>query len=99
VKRVQAADFPELRRVLSGYLHEDFLDEHGTPAAALRAFQEDANDSERQRFLTEARRFLERTAPLELDEVRALLLRLGCRWTPPSRKALRALLAGTTAPR
>jgi hypothetical protein len=98
VKRVQAAEFPELQRVLSGYLHEDFLEEYGTPAAALQAFREDADDTERHRFATEARRFLERTAPLEFHEVRALVAGLGCRWAPPSRRALRALLAETADP-
>jgi hypothetical protein len=34
-----------------------------------------------------ARRLLEQTAPLAFGEVRALLQRLGCRWTPPSHKA------------
>jgi hypothetical protein len=95
VTRVQAADFPELQRVFSGYLHEDFLEEYATPAAALRAFLDDADDSERRRFAREARRFLERTAPLELDELRTLMAHLGCRWTPPSRAALRAVLAET----
>jgi hypothetical protein len=96
VKPLKAPDFPALRHVFSGYLHEDFLDEYGTPVAALRAFLQDADDSERLRFLAEARRFLERTASLDFKEVRALIARLGCRWMPASRKALAALLAETT---
>jgi hypothetical protein len=81
-----------MQRVFAGYLHEDFLEEYGTPLAALRAFHEDANASERQRFSSEARRFLERTATLDFSDVRILVARLGCRWTPRSRKALVALL-------
>ena len=96
MKALKPSDFPELQRVFAGYLHEDFLEEYGTPIAALRAFQEDADHSERQRFLTETRRFLERTARLDFNEVRALIARLGCRWTPPSRKAMVALLAEAT---
>jgi len=99
VKALKASDFPALQRVFSGYLHEDFLDEHGTPAAALRAFQEDADHSERRRFRTEARRFLQRSAPIDFKDVRAVMARLGCRWTPPSRKALVALLAEIANPR
>ncbi len=37
-----ASEFPELARVFSGYLHEDFVAQHGSPEAALRAFREDA---------------------------------------------------------
>lgn len=98
MKKLKPSDFPELQRVFAGYLHEDFLEEYGTPIAALRAFQEDADDSERQRFRTETRRFLERTARLDFKEVRALIARLGCRWTPPSRKAMVTLLTEATNP-
>jgi hypothetical protein len=94
----KASDFPELQRAFTGYLHEDFLEEYETPAAALRAFQDDADQAENQRFRTEARRFLDRTAGLEFNEVRALMARLGCRWTPPSRKALTALLTDAISP-
>ena len=93
MKRVKAADFPGLQRVFSGYLHEDFLDEYGTPAAALRAFRDDADPSARLQFATEASRFLARTGQVPFTEVRMLVARLGCRWTPPSRHALIALLA------
>jgi hypothetical protein len=98
VKAVKPSDFPEMQRVFAGYLHEDFLEEHGTPRAALRAFYEDANASERQRFSKEARRFLERTATLDFSDVRVLVARLGGRWTPPSRKALVALLTEAANP-
>jgi hypothetical protein len=94
----KASDFPELQRAFTGYLHEDFLEEYETPAAALRAFQDDADQAENRRFRTEARRFLDRTAGLEFNEVRALMARLGCRWTPPSRKALTALLTDAIRP-
>ncbi|MEP7305077.1 MAG: contact-dependent growth inhibition system immunity protein [Acidobacteriota bacterium] len=96
MKRLKASDFPGLQKVFSGYLHEDFLDEYGTPAAALRAFRDDADPAERLQFSTEARRFLERSGQVPFNEVRVLVARLGCRWTPPSRHALIALLAETT---
>jgi hypothetical protein len=98
VKPLRSSDFPELRRVFSGYLHEDFLDEYGAPATALRAFLEEADSSERLRFRTEVRRFLECTAPLDLKDARALIARLGCRWVPSSRRALRTLLAEIVEP-
>jgi len=92
MKKLKPSDFPELQRVFAGYLHEDLLEEYGTPLAALRAFLEDANASERQRFLRETRRFLADTATLDFSNVRALVAGLGGRWTPRSRKALVALL-------
>jgi DNA-binding MurR/RpiR family transcriptional regulator len=98
MKTLNASDFPELQRAFSGYLHEDFLEEYETPVAALRAFQDDADAGEVQRFKKEARRFLDRTADLEFKDVRALMSRLGCRWMPPSRKALTAMLADAIAP-
>jgi hypothetical protein len=32
MKRVPASDFPALRQFFGGYLHEDFVEEHDTPA-------------------------------------------------------------------
>lgn len=92
MKTLKPSDFPELQRVFTGYLHEDFLDEYGTPRAALRAFHDDANGSERRRFSAEMRRFLEQTATLDFNELRAVIARLGCHWSPRSRQALVSLL-------
>jgi hypothetical protein len=94
MKRVHASDFPELRKVFSGYLHEDYLEEHATAAAALRAFEADADEHERRRFHAEVKRFLDVTSPLDFADVRSLLTQLGCRWTPPTREALIATLTG-----
>ena len=90
MKRMPA--FRELRRVFAGYLHEDLLVENGSPEAALRSFRLDADPAEAQRFRKEVTRFLAYTAPLEFDDVRDLLAELGCRWIPPSREAMVALL-------
>jgi hypothetical protein len=87
--------FPELRRVFDGYLHEDVLVEHGTPEAALRAYRADADLADRRRFRSEVKRFLAQTRGLDFDSVRALVSQLGCRWIPPSREALIALLTET----
>lgn len=97
MKVLKAAEFPELQRVFSGYLHEDFHEEYATPAAALRSFYEDANPDERQRLRSEASRLLDRIDRIPMTGLRALLSALGCRWMPPSRKALVALLAEIAA--
>ena len=93
MKRAKASDFPELQRIFSAYLHEDFLEEYDTPAAAVRAFLADADAGERARFRKEAKRFLAVTAAYDLPKLRTLLSRLGSRWTAPSREALIALLS------
>jgi hypothetical protein len=86
------SSFSALRQVFTGYLHEDFLVEHGTPAAAMRAFRADASPAEINRFRAESARFLAETEPLDFAAVRALVSRLGSKWVPPSRDALTALL-------
>jgi hypothetical protein len=90
--RVSASSFPELRRFFSGYLHEDFLVDAGTPEAALRMFWADASADEQRRFRREAKRFLAQTTTLERDALRDLIHLLGCRWVPPTRETLIGLL-------
>jgi hypothetical protein len=94
--RVKASAFPELRRVFSGYLHEDVFAEADTADAALRTFWDDAAPDERRRFQREVARFLAITAPLNLDDVRDLVQQLGSRWIPPSREALVSLLTSAS---
>jgi hypothetical protein len=91
--RVKTSDFPELRRVFAGYLHEDFLEDYGTPAEALRAFIEEASAAERTRFREETRRFLDCTSDLDFAKLLALVGRLGSRWRPSSREALVSTLS------
>ena len=83
--------FPALERTFSGYLHEDFTAEYGSPEAALRAFRDDASPAEWRRFQREVKRFVELVDGRDLGQVRMLLHRLGCRWTPASRDALISL--------
>ena len=91
--RGKPAGFPELERVFSGYLHEDVLEESGTPEAALKTFWAEAAPDERRRFQHEVTRFLAHTSTLDLGALRDLVWELGCRWTPPSPAALAGLLA------
>jgi hypothetical protein len=93
MKRIDASEFPQLKRALSGYLHEDFLEEYHSPRAALAAFLAEASTGERLRLAREARRFLDLTRDLEFADVVALLHRLGARWQPESREVLAALLS------
>ena len=89
--RATPSAFPALRRVFSGYLHEDAIAEHGSVEAALNAFRADASPVEWRRFQKEAARFLKQTAALDPADFRSAVDRLGCRILL-SRKALLALL-------
>ena len=84
--------FPHLRQVFTGYLHEDFAVEHGSPEAAMRAFRKDASTADLRGFRREVKRFLAHITTLEFEKVRELLEQLGARWSPPSQEALVKLL-------
>jgi len=89
---LDASRFPELRRVFEGYLHEDFLAEHGSAAAAIAAFRADADAGEARAFRDEARRFLTLTTALDFEDVQRLVTRVGSRWVPASREELETVL-------
>ena len=90
--RVDPSRFPELRRVFEGYLHEDFVAEHGSAAAAIEAFRADASAAEARAFRDEARRFLAATSALDFAEVQRLVTRVGSSWIPGSRGELERVL-------
>ncbi|HEY2434442.1 MAG TPA: contact-dependent growth inhibition system immunity protein [Vicinamibacterales bacterium] len=91
--RAATAEFPELTRVFSGYLHEDFAAEYGSPDAALQAFREDASPDEWRRFQREAARFVRWAEAGRFSDVGALAQQMGSRWSPPSHDALIALVS------
>jgi len=92
-----ASEFPELARVFSGYLHEDFVAQHGSPEAALRAFREDASPMEWRRFQREAKRLVELADDRDFEHICHVLQQLGSRWLPPSRAELIAVLTSAKA--
>jgi hypothetical protein len=94
--RLAPSAFPALRRIFSGYLHEDALVDAGTPEEALRTFWSDATLKERRQFQREARRLLAHISTLDLDAMRDLVRQFGSRWIPPSRDALVALLTAAS---
>src|SRR5262249_23001089 len=96
--RGAGSEFPELERVFSGYLHEDFAAEYGSPEAALRAFHDDASPAEWRRFQREAKRLAALAESRDFEEVCTLLQQLGSRWVPPSRDVLIALLTSPANP-
>lgn len=84
--------FPALAQFVAGYLHQDFVAEHGTPAGAVLAFLKDANDEERAAFRAEARQFLEAAAFRRWADVTQTFADLGGAWLPQSRADLLTLI-------
>jgi CdiI immunity protein len=96
-KPVLRTDVPALVAFLSGYLHQDLLEEHASPEAALHAFMAVASPAERERLAADWHTFYTRTAAWPLTAVRRALADLGSAWVPPTRSRLEALFA--TIPR
>jgi hypothetical protein len=92
-KPVLRTDVPALVAFLSGYLHQDLLEEHASPEAALRAFMVAATPAERERLAADWHTFHTRTAAWPLPAVRRALTDLGSAWVPPTRSRLEALFA------
>ncbi len=90
--------YPALSQFAAGYLHEDFVTEHGTAKGAREAFLRDASASERTAFAKEGQRFVAETAALPWAEARAAFFSLGGAWRPASRAALEALFETPIAP-
>jgi len=83
--------FPALSQFAAGYLHEDFVAEHGTVKGAREAFLRDASARERAAFGREGQRFVDETAALPWVDARAAFTALGGAWRPASRAAITAL--------
>jgi hypothetical protein len=90
--------YPALSQFAAGYLHEDFVVEHGTVKGAREAFLRDASARERAAFGREGQRFVEETAGLSWADARGAFAALGGAWRPASRAALTALFEAPATP-
>jgi hypothetical protein len=88
----EAEEFPMLSQFVAGYLHEDFVQVHSTPAGAMRAFLADASAAERDQLRQEATRFLSAASTRPWPEVASAFHRLGGAWSPRTRAELASLL-------
>jgi hypothetical protein len=92
-RSVHLDDFPALRDFLIGYLHEDFVADHGSPEGAVRAFARDADEGELQALKDDSSRFAARIDTWSWTDARRALRSLGGGWAPASRAALKSFLA------
>jgi hypothetical protein len=86
-----AADYPRLAEFFDGYLHEDFREEYGSPAAAAQAYCNDASHQqvvEAHAEWTILRKSLEGQSVSKWQDA---LLKLGGSWRPQSPEDLLSL--------
>ena len=70
---ISPANFPNLRRFLRGYFHQDLADEYGTPQEAVETFCEDADTDERLAVAREWSHFIELVKGHAASDVNRLL--------------------------
>ena len=81
--QISASTFPALHQFLRGYLHQDWQEEHDSPAEAARQFCHDASPEERQEVALQWAAFRERTKNLSLPALSGVLSHdLGAEWNP-----------------
>jgi hypothetical protein len=85
------SDYPALREMLPAYLHQDFADEYGTAAAAIKGFLEEAGGDEILQVKEDWVRFRKSLAGRPLKEIQTAVGRLGSAWTPQSEADLKRL--------
>lgn len=95
---LSAVQFPQLESFFSGYLHEDFHVDYGSPEGALRAWRLSASTKESQQFDREVERLLDAASKLPFDTVAAFVRRgLGSAWRPSDPARLQKLFAAARA--
>src|SRR5512135_758204 len=80
--QISAADFAALREFLRGYLHEDVVEEYGSPERAVQQFCYDADSSQVETVASQWRQLLQQTQGQPIAELNRVLNRkLGCAWS------------------
>jgi hypothetical protein len=88
-ERFSASRLPALARFLGGYLHQDWQDEHVSPADAAQQFCDEASKEERESAAREWEVFRSETKNLSLPVISSLLSdHLGAAWNPKTTEAL-----------
>lgn len=87
------SDLSALRAFVGGYLHQDFVAEHKTPAVALDVYCRETGRREILELESDLDHFIKKTSNLSFTEARELFVReLHSGWAPPNRAALARLL-------
>ncbi len=84
-------DYSALQDFFGGYLHEDFAEEYGSAAEALRTFLSDASGDEIQNVKEEWQRFRAVLKDRPFTEIQSAFRRLGAAWQPGTAGEISAL--------
>jgi len=97
--RARASTYPQIEAFFGGYLHQDFVEEHGDLAGAVAAFARDANAQERRALAREWRAFRQdQRRATTLAATRSAVGRLGAAWAPRRKADLAELDRLASAP-
>jgi hypothetical protein len=90
-KPFDPADYPALREFFPAYLHQDFGDEYGSAAQAVKGFLSDASGDEILQVKDEWQAFRHAFSDRAVSEIRSALGELGSEWQPQSEAELKVL--------
>jgi hypothetical protein len=86
--RISSADYSGLREFFSGYLHEDFRDEYGSPSGAVRAFRGDGSNEEIAQVRSEWTKLRSAFRARPITDFQEALRKLGSGWQPQEEEEL-----------
>jgi len=89
--KFEPANFPALGDYLPAYLHEEFADEYGTAAEAVKTFLADASGDDIQNLREEWTLFRKTLAGRPIGDVQHALEALGVAWHPETEQELAAI--------
>ena len=85
---ISPSDYPGLREFFSGYLHEDFRDEYGSPSGAARAFKGDGSNDEIAQVRNEWGKLRSALRGKPITDFQDALRKLGSGWQPQEEEEL-----------
>jgi CdiI immunity protein len=90
-KSFEPTDYPVLREFFPAYLHQDFGEEYGTAAEAVKGFLAEASGDEILQVQEEWKAFRSALQGRPFEEIQGALDRLGSVWMPENEAQLKEL--------
>jgi hypothetical protein len=90
-KPFDPADYPALREFFPGYLHQDFMEEYGSAAGAVRGFLGDASGDEILQVKDEWKVLRNALEGRPLKEIQEAWGKLGSAWFPENEEQVKEL--------
>ncbi|HLX63938.1 MAG TPA: contact-dependent growth inhibition system immunity protein [Planctomycetota bacterium] len=92
MKPFSRKDYPQLSAFVGGYLHQDYIDDSGSPAGALDKFIAQANPEQRRALTAEFGAFMNAIEAVPFAQAQEWWTReLGSAWLPADKNELLAL--------